>query len=216
MFLLSSDFDLIPFSLPDLASQSNSFPDYAEEQEARILKKLLGKSFYEEFIAGRTWQTWTAALTFEIGDLATDGETLWESLQAANTNNALAEGAYWTAVTGNKWFNLEVGGDYVWVDDDYEWAGIKDMLKPYIYSMWVKDNYDALTSNGTVVSNTENSTVISPGARIASGYNSFVERAGANLCTENSLYGYLLANEDLFPSDTYEFRELGFMNRFGV
>jgi len=214
MFVLSSDFDVLPFSIPDLPP--NTFPDYVEEQEEAILKRLLGKTFYDEFIAGRTWQTWTSAITFGDGDLATDGVNLWESLQAANTNKALAEGAWWTQVTDNIWFKLEYGADYEYSGKDYDWKGMKHLLKPYIYYMWVRDSADNQTSIGVVVPNAENAQVISPYQRIVRGWNEFVVRAGADYSIANTLYGYLIANVADFPEGTEEFCQIGFMNQFDL
>lgn len=51
MFLLATDFDVIPYSIPNLTG-NNSFPDYVDAHEEEILKSILGKSLYDAFVAG--------------------------------------------------------------------------------------------------------------------------------------------------------------------
>lgn len=216
MFVLSSDFDVPPFSIPDLGS-NNSFADYVEDLEAEILKKLLGKTIYDQFIAGLdAFTAYSASAARVIGDHYSYGNDVWEALTTTAGVTPVA-GSDWTLVEeDNKWLLLKNGNDYEYSDNDYEWYGMVKMLKPYVYSKWLTDQYDTHTSAGVVVANTENSTVISPARRIAAAYNKFSEIAGAKYCTENSLYGYFVANEVLYPDAATDFKEQGFMNAWNI
>jgi len=220
MFVISSDFDVPPFSLPDLGD-NNSFAGYVEALEAEILKKLLGITFYNQFIDALELlpdSLWSSTTTYSNDDTIADTDgNVWTSLQAANLNHAVVEGSWWTVTeSANKWLLLKYGNDYVWADEDYEWAGIKKMLIPYVYAMWLKDQYDSHTSNGIIVPEAENSTVISPSRRIAAAYNKFSDYAGAHYETDNSLYGYLVANEIDFPRAAEKFSEQGYMNAWNI
>lgn len=51
MFLLKTDFDILPYNIPNLEG-NNAFLPYVEEHEEEILISLLGKSLYDAFVAG--------------------------------------------------------------------------------------------------------------------------------------------------------------------
>jgi hypothetical protein len=219
MFVLSSDFDVPPFSLPDLGS-NNSFGDYVDNAEEDILKRLLGKTFYSEFIAALAAlpdEEWSSTTTYGNGDTVVDGNDVWTSLQAANLNHPLVEGAWWTLTEqDNKWLKLKNGADYTYEDDTYEWVGMNKMLIPYIYAMWTKDTYDTHTGNGIVVPDTENGGVINPGRRICAAYNKFSDFVGHCYNELNTLYGYLKANDTDFPGVYEVFKPVGRMNTFDL
>lgn len=54
MFTTAADFNVIPYSIPNLAGSGpiNTFNTYVDEHEEDILKSLLGKTLYDAFIAG--------------------------------------------------------------------------------------------------------------------------------------------------------------------
>jgi hypothetical protein len=135
-------------------------------------------------------------------------------LQAANTAHTPAEGAWWTEVTDNVWANLVFGTNYIYADKTYEWVGMAELLRPYIYQAWVRDTYDNHTGAGMVVSMNENGVDISPAFRISNAFNKFSELAGGNYCVENSLYGFLYVNEDDYPEHGYT--PQGYINSFGI
>lgn len=152
MFVVASDFDLLPYNIPNLEGDKmgNTFADYVEEQEEEILKSLLGVTLYESFIEG----------------LEEDYPEDW-------------------------WIALRDGADYLYKGKTYEWVGMKKMLIPYIYSMWLRDTYDAHTGIGVVQGKAENSKVINPGKRIARAYNKFSHIVGNTCDKKNTLFGYL-------------------------
>lgn len=52
MFVVASDFDLPPYSIPNLDKVPNTFGPYVDQHEEEILISLLGASFYNSFIEG--------------------------------------------------------------------------------------------------------------------------------------------------------------------
>ena len=52
MFCTPSDFNLIPYAIPNLTLVANSFPPIHRESRERDFTKLLGVTLYNEFLAG--------------------------------------------------------------------------------------------------------------------------------------------------------------------
>lgn len=116
-----------------------------------------------------------------------------------------------------RWLKLRDGDSFNAVDGlKYKWVGMKKMLTPYIYSQWLRDNYDTLTSTGVVVSKNENSDVINPSLRITRAFNKFSDYVGGDYpynwlyfpCfgrsysdTYNTLFEYLYAKHEDFNAD---------------
>jgi len=223
MFVLSSDFQRLPYKIPNLGETTEEatdiateFATYFAEKEEYILKKLLGKAFYDEMVDQfALLDAWASATVYGVGDEITYNRKLWRSLQAANTANTPAEGAWWTEVTDNVWTNLFFGADYVYAEKTYEWIGMAELLRPYIYQAWVRDTYDNHTGAGMVVASNENGVDISPAFRISNAFNKFSELAGGHYCIDNTLYGFLYVNEDDYAVE-YEYTPQGFINSFGI
>lgn len=149
-FVQASDFDLIPFNIPNLDKMPNVFAPYVAEQQELILKSLLGASLYESFEEG----------------LNTDYPT-------------------------DRWRLLRDGDTYVYNYKTYTWVGMNAMIRPYIYSMWLRDTFDSHSGIGVVVGKGENVKVINPGNRIARAWNKFADITGDSCHNKNTLYGYL-------------------------
>jgi len=149
MFLVKTDFDVLPWSIPNLTG-NNSFLDYVAREEETILLSLLGKSLYDQFIEG----------------LDTD-------------------------YPEDRWVNLRDGAPYIYNLKTYNWVGMKKMLIPYIYSIWLRDTFDVNSGIGVVVAKGENSKVINPGNRIARNFNIFSHYAGNCRNLKDTLYGFL-------------------------
>jgi len=223
MFVLSSDFQRLPYKIPNLGETTEEatdiateFATYFAEKEEYILKKLLGKAFYDEMVYQfALLDAWASATVYGVGDEITYNRKLWRSLQAANTANTPAEGAWWTEVTDNVWTNLFFGADYVYAEKTYEWIGMAELLRPYIYQAWVRDTYDNHTGAGMVVAANENGVDISPAFRISNAFNKFSELAGGHYCIDNTLYGFLYVNENEYAVE-YEYTPQGFINSFGI
>ena len=166
MFLDPSDFEDVPYLIPN-QEESRSLQEYIDTKEAYYLKKVLGLSFYNEFIAG----------------LETSG------------------------VIEQKWIDLKDGKEYTVGEGDsaneYEYSGIKDLLKPAIYSNWLEDNYRKWSNGGMIVNTAQNNaTAVNPIDEIAGNWNEFVRKIGGGCFwqyQENTLYGFLTEE-----TDTYE------------
>lgn len=118
------------------------------------------------------------------------GFELWDAF-----SNAIEGGT-----TTQRWIDLRDGDTYEYGGYTFKWEGMEKMLKPYIYSIWVRESFDKLTNIGVGINTKTDFTVISPASRIIKAQNEFSRLAGGNKNAENSLYGFLLANyEDSYP-----------------
>lgn len=144
----------------------------------------------------------------------------------------------------DRWQKLRDGESFQAEDGlTYKWVGMKKMLTPYIYSQWLRDNYDTLTSTGVVIPKNENSEVINPSTRIVRAFNRFSGYVGGDyyyqwLClpcvgrryseSYNTLFEYLYAKHEDFDADVTgagyadfrqylgEFTPPGTMNIFNI
>jgi len=124
---------------------SRDLQDYIDAKETFYLKKILGIDLYREFIEG----------------LETSGviESKWLNLQWGTNEEENPDGS----------------GDFEYCGITYEYLGMKEMLKPLIYSDWVRDNYRKLTSAGVVTPTAQNnSTAVLPDVEVVHSWNDFV------------------------------------------
>lgn len=226
MFVTSSNFDILPYSLPNL--DKVSFSDYVDQVEEEALLKLLGRQLYDAFIAGLPANTFDATVATVIGTQYAYGNDVWEAL-TVQTGTAPVAGINWTLVEeDNKWLELKNGAEYEYVSKTWKWIGMAKLLTPFVYSRWVKDNVDSFSGNGVVVPNNENSQIISPIHRISRAHNDYAEKVGVirgfasayqlgsyrwNQCFsyEDTLVGFLTAKgEGVY--DGWTFESPGLMN----
>jgi len=179
-FVTIANFNKVPYDIPaaELSTDgivlTTKFSNYIDEQQADILKKILGIELYDEF------------------------------------ESALAED-----YPDQKWLDLRDGVRYQYLTNTYEWVGLNKMLTPFIFSMWLRDNYDNYSNSGVSISNNENSNVVSPDLRIVQAWNKFYSYLGRCDRNVNTLHGFLYVNEDTnFP--TWLFTDVGSMNRFNL
>jgi hypothetical protein len=161
MFLDPSDFEDTPFRIPN-QEESRDLQNFIDRKEAEYLKKVLGLSFYNAFIAG---------------------------LDTSGTVEQI-------------WVDLRDGKEYTYSNTDYEYTGVKELLKPVIYSDWLDANYRKLSNGGMIVNDGQNNTTaVNPIDEIVFGWNEFVQRVGG-LCypyqSEGDLRGFMLANADAY------------------
>jgi hypothetical protein len=236
MFVTSDDFDIPPYSIPNLQQVVNTFPLYIEEKERRVLSKLLGIQLYQDFIIGLNslppiWEP--SPITYNIGDEVLYDVSIWQSLVDANTSVPV-EGTDWTKVEDNKWMILKQGGTYFINGAQYVWVGMKRMLKPFIYSEWLTDTFDSHSGIGIVEAKAMNSEVKSPKQRIADAYNEFAFMAGSSdefdevygygyyayydVYNQNSLAGFLYSVNSVLPGvyPNWNFYDVRMMNTFGI
>ena len=242
MFTTASDYDLIPYNIPNLASIPNAFQPYVDAKEEEILIKLLGRPLYNEFIAGLDAlpDAYDSTVATVIGDQYVYENDIWEAL-TITTGTTPVEGADWELIEeGKKWLKLKNGAEYTLNDEVYYWDGMVKLLKPYIYASWLNDNFDSDTGLGIVQSNAENSTVISPMKRIVNAFNDFSLKAGTVMsCTyysnfyhydaeyfygayyssyaieqRDTLFGFLTINESDYTG--FRFQDQGIRNIFNL
>lgn len=223
MFCTSSDFDLIPYNIPNVDKVVNTLTAYINQEEDKALKKLLGVTLYNAFIEGLTALpgAYSSTVATVIDQQYYYGLDIWKSL-TVTTGTLPVAGADWELIEeDNKWLRLRDGDTYTYGDIEFEWEGIASLLKPLIYSNWVRDNFDSLTGVGVSVANSENATIINPSSRIVNAWNDFAARAGSyayglHICfsSEDSLYGFLSENETDYPD--WRFIDPGYQNTLGI
>lgn len=168
MFLTAEDFNLLPFSIPNLSEDDgmgNTFAAFIDEQEESILRKILGTLLYESFISG----------LFDIG------------------GNAVPE-----INIEQRWKDLRDGLLYVYKVKTYRYFGIKKILKGYIYAHWTKYQAENNSGIGSTISKSENSEVVQPLNQFVYGYNDYVKYLGSFNKRKNTLYGYLSESLEIY------------------
>ena len=187
MFCTPSDFNIPPYSIPNLNLVINTFQQYIDEHEAAILKKLLGVQFYNEAIAGHNalppaWKNGP----YNVGDRVLYLNDTYEAIQDHNNKPPNISPTFWLFIEHNIWADLGQGSTFTFTFScsniqgqsvQGEWLGIKDMLKPFIYYSWLRDSFDNYTGIGVVQANAENSTVERPARRLVDAYNEFSKKA---------------------------------------
>lgn len=120
----------------------------------------------------------------------------------------------------DKWLELRDGVEYEHCKIDYEWVGMRKLLIPYIFAMWLRDNFDNYDENGVTLPKVENAEPVDPALRIVTAWNKFYKMAGEGygLCDynfKNSLYGFLTVNKaEKYPD--WRYTDVGAMNRFNL
>lgn len=198
MFLKATDFRDKPYEVPN-QQESPEFVAFIETEEIKLLKKLLGLDLYNAFIEGLdalTEYTWTAGNATVIGREYIYGNDIWEAL-TVQTGTAPVAGVNWALVEAdNKWLSLKNGTEYTNADRTNEWVGMVTMLKPAIYSLWMPILYRKVTTSGVMLTTgQQGTTLLNPDYEMVKNWNEYVNHAGANYCTENTLYGFLMENE---------------------
>lgn len=226
MFVAASDFDLHPYMIPSLG-KIPSFQDWVDQEEERYLKEVLGYDLYTAFVGGLP-QEYSPTVETVIGELYAYGNNVWEAL-VATTGVTPVEGVNWTLdEENNRWLLLKNGGRYLLNGKYYDYVGIKETVKPLIYSLWVENGAIQLTANGFVVPNSENSSKANPGQKICNSWNEWARYVGSECEQYDTLYGYLYGKRDDFedvPDPTfsdftnylvYEFTPQERKNAFGI
>lgn len=101
-----------------------------------------------------------------------------------------------------RWTELRDGKDY----DDQDgklrkWKGMKDLLKPLIYSLWTRYRASFNSGVGVVVADNENSVVATSNIDIVNGQNQFMNKAGSNEYHRSTLYQFLFLSGSTYEAD---------------
>lgn len=184
--LTTKDFNQIPYNVPNAQAQNPEggfeenlqFATYIDESVEDILVKLLGQSLYDSFITGLKAlpPDWKSDLIYPAGAQIFHDYHVWESLSDGNNDHEPEESVYWKMIADSESVILpppvlELYNGVIY--GTQEWVGMKKMLIPYVYAMWLRDTYDDHTKNGVVRRKGENSDVIDPTLRIVRAYNKF-------------------------------------------
>jgi hypothetical protein len=191
MFVTEANFLSGEYQIPQTADAPNALLDFIEEREAYVLKKLLGRSLYTEFVSA----------------LFVD--------PTADPLVPIAEN-----LIPQKWKDLRDGVEYFLEGDDDEedpmqYEGVREFLIPFIASEWWDRNASQLSALGESEPVIENSKVISPAKRIADFWNRFIELTGDCTELEDTLYGFLSVTYEA-DYTTWKFTWLGTKNDFDL
>lgn len=198
MFLKATDFSDKPYEVPN-QEESPEFVAFIDNEERKLLKKLLGLDLYNAFLEGLdeiTQYTWTAGNQTVVNREYIYGNDIWKAL-TAQTGTAPVAGINWELVEeDNKWLSLKNGTEYTNGDQTNEWVGMVAMLKPAVYSLWMPTMYRKVTAAGVILTTgQQGTTLLNPDYEIVKNWNEYANYAGACYNTENTLYGFLLENE---------------------
>src|SRR5690554_4467881 len=111
MFLTESDFNKMPFNIPQSDDRPNALSDVIDFYEEEALKRVLGSALYSEFIAGVFVDPAASPLV-------------------AKEDADIEE----------KWLLLRDGGEYTYREKTYRYDGVKNFLKPYVFQAVVTDD----------------------------------------------------------------------------
>src|SRR5580765_75072 len=202
-FVVAADFLSKPYQLPGLADPdlgTTAFANLVANQQREVLLELLGESLYDAFEAGLTAlpPDWDAATDFAINAQVVYGTHIYKSLVNPNQNVIpSSDPASWQDMGFNKWVALKVGDSYVLDKRKYDYIGMKEMLKPFMYIQWLTEQATSVvTMGGVVTSNAENSNNACPGVKIGQAWDDFRVYAGQRfeLNNQGDLYRYLYVN----------------------
>lgn len=188
MFVADSDFDVIPYNLPDMPDAPNALPDFIPFEEKKVLRSLLGSALYNEFVSA-----------LYVDPTAIPPVPIAENL------------------IPQKWKDLRDGANYTLNNKVYRYDGLKNFLTPYIYSRWIEVNAHSFVNVAEIEGRVENSTVISPAQRISEAWDEFYRLVsnGDAFGITDSLYGFLLTNEETNYS-TWIWTDPGDKNEFDL
>ncbi len=213
-FVSTTDFDVIPFSLPNIDKSKSLFDKYVTALQDEELRKVFGTYFYDTMQSALDampeWKTKTA---YAVNDIVSYGNNVFKALQIVLVTNVTppVDGAIWELTeTDNRWLLLKNGATYTYYDRPYKWEGMNKAVKGLVYAYWIRDKHnDTLTEVGNVQSKVENGELISMAQRQVRGFNKFVDILCGDenvahyiYCypwlRQNSLIGYLWVNSDSF------------------
>lgn len=193
MFVTPDDFSVIPYVIPNAKNglaDNGSFSTYIDDKEEEMLKSLLGATLYNSFIAG-VKSDWVSTAPTVIDQEYAYGLDVWKAL-TVQTGTAPVAGVNWELISeDDKWLRLKKGDTYLLFEREYDWVGMVKMLKPFIYSEWLRDTWDTHTGIGIVQGKSENASVINPSRRIVDRWNEFARIVGNSCNEKDTLYGFL-------------------------
>lgn len=188
MFVEDTDFDAIPYNIPNSVDAPNALDDLIPFAERQLLRQILGSSTYNEFINA----------VFVDPDANPPEYKPDEEIP-------------------QKWLDLRDGADYVLSDSpdavSYRYDGIVGIIKPYICAEWWDKNASNISEHGESEPIVENGVIISPAKKISDYWNEADKLIGQDGCDEDTLYGFMQSRyEEDFPN--WRFESLGDKNEW--
>lgn len=233
MFVTASDFNLPPYQIPGLDKVANTFTAFIDKVERKYLLEVLGSNLYNAFINGLNAlpSSWVSTAPTVVNQLYVYGNNIWKAL-TIQTGVAPIDGINWQLNEANNlWLLLKNGNTYLYGGKYYQWVGMLEACSPLVYSKWIEAGSVSLTSNGFIVSKTENNDRYDSIEFICSSWNEWSRFVGSSCEQYDTLYGYLYytnANtgvfDDTFDSTfqnfneylSFSFRSQGRKNIFGI
>lgn len=117
-----------------------------------------------------------------------------------------------------KWIRLRDGYTYSYGGKTRTYKGLRKLLKPYIWFMWMREEEIKKTAAGGSLAVAENSERVSLARELARGYNEYASLSGFVFCDKdevNTLYGFLKAGVVDYP-DWSDCSEIEYMNDKGL
>lgn len=120
----------------------------------------------------------------------------------------------------DKWTDLRDGADYTIYSTLYRYKGLRDLLVPYVYAMWLRETYDKHTREGITVNlkatiqGVPATEAISPATRISRAFNAYSAKVGDEGNMVNTLYGFMYQNR--VDYEDWVFTPPGTMNIWNI
>lgn len=194
MILSLSDFDNVPYKIPNQEESTSWLASFISREEIKLLKDILGIAMYNDFIDGLPTYTYSATVATVINREYGYGNDIWKALTVTTGTTPVA-GINWELVEAdNKWLLLKNGNTYDYADMTYEWVGMVEALRPAVYSLWLIENARKKTNSGTVTNKMPNTEIISPNYDIVRNWNQWCDQVGTPWDFENTFYGFMWIN----------------------
>ena len=216
MFVVAGDYSQQPYFIPGLDRLSpGTFDSQVAYWEEKYLRVLLGNLFYDALASGynsiSSIPVYDPTNAYQIGDQAiyvsANNADIYTCIQGCTGSQPDINPTYWTKQPVNRWVRFIYGDTYLYYNRPQKWYGMKRIVRPLIYYLWVRYNYDSPGVAGNAQQNTENATVISFAKRLKDAWNEYAELAAGDWPNvfddatqlwpelENSLYGYLFLTD---------------------
>lgn len=206
MFVTLSDFLVKPMIIPATDDNRTGLESFLSDEEKSLLKKLLGVTFYNLFVEAYNElpEDWSATANYNVDDEVVYGMDIYKSIQAGANKVPPDEPLFWEVQPVNKWLRLITGDVYQVNGFSNYWMGMKELLKPALFSLYLEEYATNQTGMGLTVPNVENADVVSPADKICKFWNTYVDSVFGNIDSDNdknSLYGYLVYVKAQFDND---------------
>lgn len=206
MFVTPQDFIDLPYNLPKMtdAPTQAALTAFINRNEPIELRRVLGGNFYNSMVTGikALPASYVQATVYGIGAQVLFGSDIYTSLTIGNVGNQPdINPLSWAIQPANRWAKLSIGTDYLDINGATEnWAGMKELVRPMIYGLWLRDDIDtSVQSSGVIQQTSENAKAITSAIRFSDALENYCLLVGGECQSEvDTLYNYLYNNSALF------------------